>query len=88
VPDLSTTVLTLTITGISADSSRAGGSGSRIGRRLVSVVSLFLGGLIGTVLIIAGAPAWTLLIATLLLAITTAASWAAARSAAPWTAAR
>jgi uncharacterized membrane protein YoaK (UPF0700 family) len=88
VPDLSTTVLTLTITGMSADSSPAGGPGSRIGRRLVSVVSLFLGGLIGTLLIIAGAPAWTLLIATLVLAITTAASWTAARSVAPWTAPR
>jgi uncharacterized membrane protein YoaK (UPF0700 family) len=88
VPDLSTTVLTLTITGISADSARAGGSGSRIGRRLVSVVSLFLGGLIGTLLVIAGAPEWTLLIATLLLAITTAAAWPAARSTAPWTAGR
>jgi uncharacterized membrane protein YoaK (UPF0700 family) len=88
VPDLSTTVLTLTITGISADSSRAGGSGSRIGRRLVSVVSLFLGGLLGTLLVIAGAPAWTLLIATVLLAVTTAVSWTAARSTAPWTAGR
>jgi uncharacterized membrane protein YoaK (UPF0700 family) len=88
VPDLSTTVLTLTITGISADSSRAGGSGSRIGRRLVSVASLFLGGVIGTVLIVAGVPAWTLLIATLLLAVTTAGSWTAARSTAPWTAGR
>ena len=88
VPDLSTTVLTLTITGISADSTRAGGSGSRIGRRLVSVASLFLGGVVGTVLIVAGAPAWTLLIATLLLAVTTAGSWTAARSTAPWTAGR
>jgi uncharacterized membrane protein YoaK (UPF0700 family) len=88
VPDLSTTVLTLTITGISADSSRAGGSGSRIGRRLVSVVSLFLGGVIGTLLVTAGAPAWTLLIATVLLAVTTAVSWTAARSTAPWTAGR
>jgi uncharacterized membrane protein YoaK (UPF0700 family) len=88
VPDLSTTVLTLTITGISADSHRAGGSGSRAGRRLVSVASLFLGGVVGTLLVTAGAPAFALLIATLLLAITTAASWTAARSTAPWTAAR
>ncbi len=38
VPDLTTTVLTLTITGIAADSSLGGGKGSRAGRRLVPVV--------------------------------------------------
>ena len=47
VPDLTTTVLTLTITGISADSVFVGGSGSRAGRRLVAVVSMFLGALVG-----------------------------------------
>jgi uncharacterized membrane protein YoaK (UPF0700 family) len=36
VPDLTTTVLTLTITGIAADSAIAGGKGSIAGRRLTS----------------------------------------------------
>ena len=37
VPDLTTTVLTLTVTGIGADSALGGGEGSKSGRRLVSV---------------------------------------------------
>jgi uncharacterized membrane protein YoaK (UPF0700 family) len=51
VPDLTTTVLTLTITGIAADSALAGGSGSKAGRRLVPVVTMLAGALIGAVLI-------------------------------------
>ena len=35
VPDLTTTVLTLTITGIAADSTIAGGAGSSTGRRII-----------------------------------------------------
>ncbi len=51
IPDLTTTVLTLTITGIAADSALAGGSGSKAGRRLVSIVTMLVGALIGAVLI-------------------------------------
>lgn len=51
VPDLTTTVLTLTVTGIAADSSLAGGSNTRLGRRLASVVSIFAGGAIGALLL-------------------------------------
>lgn len=51
VPDLTTTVLTLTITGIAADSTLAGGQGSKAGRRLVSVAAMLAGALIGAVLI-------------------------------------
>ncbi|HEX9624505.1 MAG TPA: YoaK family protein [Streptosporangiaceae bacterium] len=52
VPDLTTTVLTLTITGIAADSSLGGGKGSKAGRRLVPVATMAVGGLIGAVLIL------------------------------------
>jgi uncharacterized membrane protein YoaK (UPF0700 family) len=52
VPDLTTTVLTLTITGIFADGRLAGGSASKIGRRLLSTLAMFLGGLIGTLLVL------------------------------------
>jgi uncharacterized membrane protein YoaK (UPF0700 family) len=47
VPDLTTTVLTLTITGIAADSIFAGGSGSKSGRRLLSAVAMLSGALVG-----------------------------------------
>jgi uncharacterized membrane protein YoaK (UPF0700 family) len=52
VHDLTTTVLTMTITGISADSRLAGGGGSKTGRRLVSAVAMFLGALIGALLLL------------------------------------
>lgn len=51
VPELTTTVLTLTVTGIAADSSLAGGSNPRLGRRLASVLSIFTGGAIGAFLV-------------------------------------
>jgi uncharacterized membrane protein YoaK (UPF0700 family) len=51
VPDLTTTVLTLTITGIAADSRLAGGPGSKAGRRLVPVVAMLAGALLGAALI-------------------------------------
>jgi uncharacterized membrane protein YoaK (UPF0700 family) len=52
VPDLTTTVLTLTITGVAADSAIAGGTGSAAGRRLVAVTAMFVGALAGAALVL------------------------------------
>jgi uncharacterized membrane protein YoaK (UPF0700 family) len=49
VPDLTTTVLTLTITGVAADSPLAGATGARVGRRLIPVTAMLLGALVGAV---------------------------------------
>jgi len=51
IPDLTTTVLTLTITGIGADSSLAKGNNPRFARRFASVVAMFLGAALGAVII-------------------------------------
>jgi uncharacterized membrane protein YoaK (UPF0700 family) len=51
IPDLTTTVLTLTITGIAADSSIAKGNNPRLARRVESVVAMFLGAALGAVII-------------------------------------
>jgi uncharacterized membrane protein YoaK (UPF0700 family) len=51
IPDLTTTVLTLTITGIGADSSLANGNNPRLARRVASVVAMFLGAALGAVII-------------------------------------
>jgi uncharacterized membrane protein YoaK (UPF0700 family) len=51
IPDLTTTVLTLTITGIGADSSIANGNNPRLARRLASVAAMFLGAALGAVII-------------------------------------
>ncbi len=47
VPDLTTTVLTLTITGLAADSALAGGSSPGWARRTASVVTMFAGAAVG-----------------------------------------
>jgi uncharacterized membrane protein YoaK (UPF0700 family) len=52
VPDLTTTVLTLTITGIAADSAIAGGSGSKAGRRLTAVGAMLAGAVAGAALVL------------------------------------
>jgi uncharacterized membrane protein YoaK (UPF0700 family) len=51
IPDLTTTVLTLTITGIGADSSIANGNNPRLARRVASVLAMFLGAAMGAVII-------------------------------------
>ena len=51
VPDLTTTVLTLTVTGLAADSSLAGGSNPNWARRIGSIVAIFGGAAIGAVLV-------------------------------------
>jgi uncharacterized membrane protein YoaK (UPF0700 family) len=51
VPDLTTTVLTLTITGIGADSSLANGNNPRLARRVASVAAMFLGAALGAAVI-------------------------------------
>jgi len=52
VPDLTTTVLTLTLTGLAADSTPAGGSNPRVGRRLLATSAMFLGAAVGAFLVL------------------------------------
>lgn len=68
VPDLTTTVLTLTLTGVAADSRLAGGMGGHPARRLIPVAAMFAGGLIGALLVIEVDLVLPLAIATALLA--------------------
>jgi uncharacterized membrane protein YoaK (UPF0700 family) len=51
VPDMTTTVLTLTLTGLAADSSLAGGKNPRLPRRLLAVGLMLLGALTGALLL-------------------------------------
>jgi uncharacterized membrane protein YoaK (UPF0700 family) len=51
IPDLTTTVLTLTLTGLAADSAVAGGSSPNWRRRLASVFAIFAGAAIGAALV-------------------------------------
>jgi len=52
VPDLTTTVLTLTITGIAADSRAAGGTSPNLRRRLAAVGAILAGAALGAWLVV------------------------------------
>jgi uncharacterized membrane protein YoaK (UPF0700 family) len=52
VADMTTTVLTMTLTGFAADSSLAGGHNPNTVRRTISVVCMFVGALVGATFVI------------------------------------
>ena len=54
VPDLTTTVLTLTLTGLGADSSLAGSSNQRWRRRVASIAAMLGGAIVGGLLVLRG----------------------------------
>jgi uncharacterized membrane protein YoaK (UPF0700 family) len=66
-PDLTTTVLTLTLTGLAADSTPAGGTNPRWRRRAGAVVVMFAGAAVGGMLVLHAAAAWSLGLAAILL---------------------
>jgi hypothetical protein len=51
VPDLTTTVLTLTITGLAADSSLADGANPRWQRRIAAILLMFAGAFVGALMV-------------------------------------
>ncbi len=73
VPDLTTTVLTLTLTGLAADSRLAGGADTNWIRRIGSVVAIFIGAAIGAALVTHSGLAAPLLLAGALGLVGTAA---------------
>lgn len=85
VPDLTTTVLTLTVTGIGADSVLGGGKGSKAGRRLVSIAAMFLGALAGAALILHLHVAVPLELALAIVVVVAAVSHWSGRTNPPWT---
>jgi len=84
VPDLTTTVLTLTITGISADSRLVGGAGSKAGRRLVSALSMFVGALVGALLVLKVSRIGAVLVALCVLGAIVVVATVVSRSNPPW----
>lgn len=88
VVDLTTNALTKTITSIAADSAVVGGSGSRLGRRGASVLSMLVGALIGAFLITGGHGRWVLVLAVALLAAVTVTAVRFPQSQEQWAVAR
>ncbi|MFD8478004.1 YoaK family protein [Kitasatospora sp. NPDC059673] len=70
VPDLTTTVLTLTLTGLAADSRLAGGAAPRQRRRILSVATMLAGAIPGAVLVLHGQLAWALVAGAALAGLT------------------
>ena len=85
VPELTTTVLTRTLTGIGMESRLVGGPGSKLGRRGVAVGAMFVGALTGAVLALHVSVAAALALALAAVAcVGLAVHRASARGAAPW----
>jgi uncharacterized membrane protein YoaK (UPF0700 family) len=71
IPDMTTTVLTLTVTGLAADSSLARGTNPRWLRRVLSVVAMLVGAALGAMILPLGI-AWVIGLAAALEAIAVA----------------
>jgi uncharacterized membrane protein YoaK (UPF0700 family) len=83
VPDLTTTVLTMTLTGIAAD-LRSRSRGPDLLRRLLAVVTMFGGAAAGALLVLKVSPAAALGLAAGLLAVATAGAAIAVRHPGEW----
>lgn len=71
VPDLSTTVLTLTITGIASDSRIAAGTGTNFPIRLAAVAMVFAGALGGAVAVLTAGLGPTLILSGVIVIVAT-----------------
>ncbi len=85
LPDLTTTVLTMTVTGLGADSALGGGHGSKSGRRLIAIAAMFLGALIGASLVLHVRIVLPLAIALGITVFVALESYVAGRSDPEWT---
>jgi uncharacterized membrane protein YoaK (UPF0700 family) len=83
VPDLTTTVLTMTLTGIAAD-VRAGRPSLALGRRLLAVASMLTGAVGGAALVLHAGATAALGLATILVGTVTVATWHTTRHPAAW----
>jgi uncharacterized membrane protein YoaK (UPF0700 family) len=72
VPDMTTSVLTTTLTGLASDSSLAGGVNDHAVHRGTSVLCMFGGALVGAVLLLHVGAVWSLGAAAAIVAVTAA----------------
>ena len=91
VPDMTTTVLTMTLTGLAADlrAEIRGGAGrttarAALGRRLLAIAAMLVGAITGALLVLRVSPLSALILAISLLAVVTVGAVAAARGPASW----
>lgn len=82
VPDATTTVLTMTITGFAADLRDR--NWRVLLRRSLVVLAMLVGGVVGAVIVLHVGASWALLVATALVAVVAVGAWWAARAPAAW----
>jgi uncharacterized membrane protein YoaK (UPF0700 family) len=85
VPELTTTVLTRTLTGLASEAGLVGGHGSQLGRRSVAVVAMLLGALAGGLLTLHGSVAAALAVAVAIVCAVSGAVHVLSRSGGVWT---
>ncbi len=85
VPELTTTVMTRTLTGLASQARFLGGAGSQAGRRGTSVGAILLGAVLGGLLVLKASVAAALAASLALAAIVALAAGALSRSDAAWT---
>jgi uncharacterized membrane protein YoaK (UPF0700 family) len=84
VPDLTTTVLTMTLTGIAADIRQSGWRSTQIVRRIVAVFAMLLGALVGAVLVIQKSATWALTLVTIIMLLVLAGALIGIRKPGKW----
>ena len=85
VPDLTTSVLTKTLTGLASEAATVGGPGAKLGRRAVAVAAMLAGALIGAVLVLNVSVASAIALALGLVLAVAGGARLASRSDAAWT---
>jgi uncharacterized membrane protein YoaK (UPF0700 family) len=82
VPDATTTVLTMTLTGFAADLRQR--NGQVLLRRLLSVAAMLVGATAGAVLVLRRSATWALALAVVLAALACAGAWVLGRRPGTW----
>ena len=85
VPELTTTVLTRTLTGLAAEAGLVSGPGSKAGARIIAIAAMLLGALAGALLALKVSVGADLSLATAIVLAVALAIHFASRSAAAWT---
>jgi hypothetical protein len=85
VPELTTTVLTRTLTGLASEADAVGGAGSHAGRRSVAVAAMLIGALAGGLLTLHVSVAATLALALAIGSCLALAAHVLSGSTAAWT---
>ncbi len=80
VPDMTTTVLTMTLTGLAADSAMGGGDGSQAARRIAAVIAMLAGAVAGASAFLHSGVTATLAIGAFVVLVSGTAFWASAES--------